>query len=708
MTRLIVVLGLAASAVGAALTAFLITEPFGRAFSLSLWLCVLGLLAALIAVGVRLLHARRPWIRVMASAPLLLTAVVVLTTAVVAVDPRCLFFRGLPPDPSAAEWQEDLEYLADQMVALHPNLFSLVSPERFDSAVAATRAKIPTLSDHQILMELFRVVALPNDAHTYPFIFYPVYDLHFFPIQAYWFDDGPYVVRAGRDYRQTIGSRIVGVSGVPIEELYGRFGPYMSAENEFGRLERWSGLPIAEWLKADGLSQDGRAVVNLERPGGERYDVRVKPIGLAPFGYWTYVRQVERTSSPAVSNDRREGFWFEYDPDTRALYFEFNTPQREWNGDTLTAVLAELDAFLDEHPCDRFIVDLRNNGGGDLVPAIDVADFIAGDERIDRRGRIFVLIGRRTFSAGVSTASMLRNSTNAIFIGEPTGQGPVYFAGPDIVTLPHSRLPVAVSTRQTVSTPLEPPPDRIAPDLYVGYTHDDFVAGRDPLRAAAMAYEAPPIREVRLPVSAFVHHAGRYRYSPHQAAEVTLTEGRLHLAIDDFMSMSTARLRTPLFARSVNIFATAIPGLRISFAERSRGAMNLIVEWEEGQRAIPRLSTNYKFPLELLGEGMIDSGVVAVLADSAHYASAVPGFETEINRLGYRYLRDGHSSDAIAVFQLNVALFPTSANTYDSLGEGYMVHGDTALAIANYRRSLALEPGNDNARRMLRTMGARE
>ena len=61
-----------------------------------------------------------------------------------------------------------------------------------------------------------------------------------------------------------------------------------------------------------------------------------------------------------------------------------------------------------------------------------------------------------------------------------------------------------------------------------------------------------------------------------------------------------------------------------------------------------------------------------------------------------------------AVFELNVALFPESSNTYDSLGEGYMVHGDTALSVENYRRSLELDPGNDNAREMLRRMGFRE
>jgi tetratricopeptide (TPR) repeat protein len=57
--------------------------------------------------------------------------------------------------------------------------------------------------------------------------------------------------------------------------------------------------------------------------------------------------------------------------------------------------------------------------------------------------------------------------------------------------------------------------------------------------------------------------------------------------------------------------------------------------------------------------------------------------------------------DAIRLFSLNVELFPQSANAYDSLGEAYMRNGQRALAIENYQRSLALDPGNANAERML-------
>ena len=51
--------------------------------------------------------------------------------------------------------------------------------------------------------------------------------------------------------------------------------------------------------------------------------------------------------------------------------------------------------------------------------------------------------------------------------------------------------------------------------------------------------------------------------------------------------------------------------------------------------------------------------------------------------------------------KINVALYPDAFNAYDSLGEAYMNHGNTELAIANYQKSLELNPENKNAVTML-------
>lgn len=58
-------------------------------------------------------------------------------------------------------------------------------------------------------------------------------------------------------------------------------------------------------------------------------------------------------------------------------------------------------------------------------------------------------------------------------------------------------------------------------------------------------------------------------------------------------------------------------------------------------------------------------------------------------------------TDAIAVFEVNARAHPGSWNAFDSLGEVYVLAQDRPQALNAYRRSLALNPGNDGARRAI-------
>lgn len=80
--------------------------------------------------------------------------------------------------------------------------------------------------------------------------------------------------------------------------------------------------------------------------------------------------------------------------------------------------------------------------------------------------------------------------------------------------------------------------------------------------------------------------------------------------------------------------------------------------------------------------------------------------EAELNDWGGRLLGAGMQNDALRVFLLNTRLHPTSANTWDSLGEGYEARREPADAITSYRESLSLDDGNDHAIAHLKMLGA--
>ena len=61
-------------------------------------------------------------------------------------------------------------------------------------------------------------------------------------------------------------------------------------------------------------------------------------------------------------------------------------------------------------------------------------------------------------------------------------------------------------------------------------------------------------------------------------------------------------------------------------------------------------------------------------------------------------------AEALTIFKVNVALYPQSANAYDSLAEAYTANGEKPLAIANYKKSLELNPQNRNAAEELKKL----
>lgn len=69
-----------------------------------------------------------------------------------------------------------------------------------------------------------------------------------------------------------------------------------------------------------------------------------------------------------------------------------------------------------------------------------------------------------------------------------------------------------------------------------------------------------------------------------------------------------------------------------------------------------------------------------------------------LNYFGYQLLNKGEKQKAVEVFKFITEEFPKNANAFDSLGEAYFVIEDYDNALLNYRKSLELNPDNENAK----------
>ncbi|TAE57990.1 MAG: tetratricopeptide repeat protein, partial [Bacteroidetes bacterium] len=98
----------------------------------------------------------------------------------------------------------------------------------------------------------------------------------------------------------------------------------------------------------------------------------------------------------------------------------------------------------------------------------------------------------------------------------------------------------------------------------------------------------------------------------------------------------------------------------------------------------------------LIAETAEKSGIAAAEAQFKALQQSNPKgytfFEWDLNREGYMALEAKKYELALVFFTMNTTLYPNSANTYDSLGDGYAAKGDKEKARSSYQKAVQLNP----------------
>ena len=123
-----------------------------------------------------------------------------------------------------------------------------------------------------------------------------------------------------------------------------------------------------------------------------------------------------------------------------------------------------------------------------------------------------------------------------------------------------------------------------------------------------------------------------------------------------------------------------------------------------GSNEIKRISADTLVPSELLLAGRVPEALDGFRKIKREKPDNVSVSESRLNNMGYLLMRQKKLAEAIEIFKLNVEFYPNEWNVYDSLGEAYMNNGDKELAIANYKKSLELNPGNEGGATMLKKL----
>jgi hypothetical protein len=383
---------------------------------------------------------------------------------------------------SKAQWQEDLKYFAKELPKRHKNLFHTMSREQFDQAVAELEAAIPSLAGHQILVHMRQITAKVGDGHTGVHL---SRSLRRYPLALYWFGNELRVVAATREYERALGTRVVKIGSLTIDEVESRIRTCLpTAENEnqwFVMNTSQALINIAEVLHALGVVSDlESAPFTFEDDAGRQITLTVS----SPVPDGTLAeRFVSAAASETLTRQKRgEKFWYTWLPESRTVYVSFR------GYDSLGSHGRELYKFIDDKPTDRLVIDMRQNGGGDFFEGREhIIEPLTKRAGLNQKGKVFVAIGRQTFSAAMVNAIDFHKMTNALLVGEPAGERPNSYSENDEMTLPNSKIVVSYSTRYYKFLDEDAP--AVMPDQRIDPSWEDFKAGRDPVMEWILAYK---------------------------------------------------------------------------------------------------------------------------------------------------------------------------------------------------------------------------
>ncbi len=386
-------------------------------------------------------------------------------------------------------WRADVDRLLTAREQIHPNPWHGMSRDTYVAASDAVKARIPTLTDDQVVVELVRLAAMPGwagrEGHTGMFPFTPDSGTHEFPIRVWQFRDGMVITDARAPYEALIGSRIVAINDRPIDDVMALVEPLSPRDNP-SNLLAYAPLymRVSELLTGLGIQDAvGPATFDLVDRNGREYSADIAPIPAADDVAWHGGVPLQLPSRPdmLLLRDIDTPLWWTYLASSKTLYVQYNEVVHG-----IDNVADEILARAKQGDVDQVVVDLRNNGGGDNGTYGRLLSVLQ-DPAIDRPGRLTLLIGRLTFSAAANFATTIEQNTDAEFVGEPMGGSPNLYGDVRAIQLPYGNQTVYIASRYWEKSTADDDRITIRPRLRIVPSSEDYFAGVDPVLLSVLA-----------------------------------------------------------------------------------------------------------------------------------------------------------------------------------------------------------------------------
>lgn len=408
--------------------------------------------------------------------------------------------KGLAADPAPTReqgWAWDLDFLVRRMKQMHWDLYAKVPQSTFLAEIEKLKAAVPSIPDSQVRARLRKITALVGDGHTASRLYVEGEQRRILPIHMFAFKDGLYIIGADKAHADLVGARVLKVGPLDADTAMKAVRPYLSVDNDMGYLAGGpSALCTPSVLLDIGAGDESGAAFTLQLPSGDTSTARLEPASFPPapgmtfMPGFTYLHDKSAEPRPLYLREPGKILRMEHLPDSKTVYFWFgaiaNAPDK-----SLADFSRDLFAFIEKNDVENLIIDMRFNGGGNTGLIRPLMLGLLKCDAVNRRGHLWVIIGRHTFSAAQNTVNFMDQNTQALFVGEPTGSRPAFVGESTSFMLPHSRTRVFCSSRYWQMMDSTDERVWVHPSIAAEMTFADYAAGRDAATEAIMKWIEP-------------------------------------------------------------------------------------------------------------------------------------------------------------------------------------------------------------------------
>lgn len=496
------------------------------------------------------------------------------------------------------EWKQDLQQLDRYIRNFHVNPFFHHSESNYLKLYYRALKYISNSAElHTDVINGYfeKLVASTGDGHSYVVGRKARYGAFSFSVD--WFGDDLYLKGVDEKQSHLLGAKIIAFDTTAIDIANSKLLPFSPSVNSssFKReavyLYRHPGV-----LYAAGISSlPTMTTLTLELSNGQTV---LQTFERNRSSQLVYIDEDKGIEKPLYRRKYIKHQWLEYLPEHKAIYLRYGLVVEHEKGD-IARLTKQLKEAISINEVQKLVIDIRNSPGGNSYSNAQLINAISQQKNINQHGRLFVLTNRNSFSAAINFAGNMEMRTKTIFIGEKVGDTATFpgESGPQAsFQLPNSGIIVNLSFSEWNSSFDYDLRDAIGLDIPVSITINDIFAGKDPVLNAALGYEVPPRKFIKLKPVQQKSWVGRYDFSGDKALRIFEHEGRLKMEVTEWIF-------SDLYPASDDKLMTDIAGLALVRMKNG----NLALEQQGIKlKVLTKLSASDLKPLELLVSGQFE------------------------------------------------------------------------------------------------------